>query len=407
MKKIIAINLSTSENKIGGAAIAAKFQSIYTSKNIEGIELWRMWNKNGVKIEKGLKIRNFKSIFFIEKFRKILPKRLVSTFLRSNIVKELKKEKPCIVHIHNVLPSFEFYRIVKFCKRSGIFIIVSTHGFYEVFNPNHNFNFLEQLLWKIIVKIPIKKSLYLVDKIITSYPDEKIFLNSINIKSSNISIIPNGINPIYEKASSKKDIELTVEKYKINTSNPILFFTGNHTPNKGIDTVFKIARKLKINSTIVVGGRLLNDNEPLFYLKNFKSKYVTIIFTDYLTEKEQRAFYDISTLLLFPSKSDTSPLTIIESMARGLPVVAFNVGGIKYLLDNDSGFLINNLSFNEYYNCVKDNIKNLSKLNIKSRNAKSRQKELFNWKRSALKTSKVYKNLLKISKSENRYYFID
>ena len=181
----------------------------------------------------------------------------------------------------------------------------------------------------------------------------------------------------------------------INTAKPILFFTGNHTANKGIDIVIQIAKKLKIKSTIVIGGRLLYDDEPLFYLKNFKSKYVTIIFTDYLTEKEQKAFYDISTLLLFPSKSDTSPLTIIESMSRGLPVVAFNVGGIKYLIDKNSGLLVSNLSFNEYYNCVKENLKSISNLNIISKNAKARQKELFNWKRSGLKTSKIYRNLLK------------
>ena len=145
----------------------------------------------------------------------------------------------------------------------------------------------------------------------------------------------------------------------------------------------------------------------MVYLKNFKSKHVKIIFTDYLTEKEQRAFYDVSTLLLFPSKSDTCPLTIIESMARGLPVVAFNIGGIKYLLDKNSGFLINNLSFEEFFNCVKDNLGNVPNLNLVSKNSKARQKKLFNWRSSALKTSKIYQLIIKISKSENSCKFVD
>ena len=119
-------------------------------------------------------------------------------------------------------------------------------------------------------------------------------------------------------------------------------------------------------------------NQILF--KGFNSKYVKVIFTDFLTIKEQKAFYDISTLLLFPSRSDTSPLTIIEAMARGLPVVAFNVGGIKYLLKNNSGFLVNNLSFQQFFNFVKNNINNSSDLNLKSINSKVRQKKLFTWK---------------------------
>ena len=198
MNKIIAINLSTSGSIIGGAAIAAKFHTIFISKNFKEIELWRMWDENSIKTEEGLKIRNFKTIFPIENL-KIPTQKICKVISRSNIINELKREKPKIVHIHNVVPSIEFHRIVKFCKRSRIYVIVSTHGFYENFNPNHNFNFLENLIWKFFITYPIKKSLYSIDKFITSYPDEEKFLRSLNIKKSSISLIPNGIDPIYEK----------------------------------------------------------------------------------------------------------------------------------------------------------------------------------------------------------------
>ncbi len=394
MKKIIAINLTSTGRIAGGASIAAKFHSLFISKNLNEFELWRMWDEDSIQVEEGLKIRNFKSKFIIDKLRKILPQKLVKLFLRSNIIKNLEIEKPKIVHIHNVIPALEFYRIIRFCKRSEIYVIVSTHGFYEIFNPNHNFNFLESLIWKYFITYPIKKSLDLVDKFVTSYPDEKIFLRSLNIKSSSISLIPNGINPIYEKKSCKLDIKRIIKKFKLEINKPLLFFTGNHNPNKGIDTVIKIARKLQTEATIVIGGRCFSKNEPDFYLKDFNSQYIRVIFTDFLTNREQRAFYDIATLLLFPSKSDTSPLTVIESMARGLPVVAFNIGGIKYLLGNNSGFLVNNFDFNQFFNYVNDNLINSSNLNLKSFNSKKRQKELFNWKRSSRDTIKLYESIL-------------
>ena len=212
---------------------------------------------------------------------------------------------------------------------------------------------------------------------------------------SAICLIPNGIDPIYEKKSSKLDIQRIIKKFKLEVNKPILFFTGNHNPNKGIDTVIRIAKKLKIEANVVIGGRYFTKNDPDYYLKDFNSKYIRVIFTNYLTTREQRAFYDIATLLLFPSKSDTSPLTIIEAMARGLPVVAFNVGGIKYLLDNNSGFLVNNLDFNQFFNYVKNNlINNIANLHLKSINSRKRQKEIFNWEKSARATIKLYESIL-------------
>ena len=89
---------------------------------------------------------------------------------------------------------------------------------------------------------PIRKSIHLVDKFITSYPEEEIFLMSLNIKSCTICLIPNGIDPEYEKNSSKKEIQSIIKKFKLEINKPILFFTGNHNPNKGIDTVIKIAK---------------------------------------------------------------------------------------------------------------------------------------------------------------------
>ena len=88
--KIIAINLTTTGRVAGGAAIAAKLLSGYIYKNFNGIELWRMWDESSIEIEEGFKIRNFKTTFVIDKLRKILPKKFVKLFLRSDILRELK-----------------------------------------------------------------------------------------------------------------------------------------------------------------------------------------------------------------------------------------------------------------------------------------------------------------------------
>ena len=107
----------------------------------------------------------------------------------------------------------------------------------------------------------------------------------------------------------------------------------------------------------MIGGKLLNNEEPKLFVKGLDNNNVEIIFTDFLSINEQRAIYNISSILLFPSKSDTLPLTIIEAMACSLPVIAFDVGGISFLL-NDCGFLIDPNNTNKYFETITNLLKN-------------------------------------------------
>ena len=52
-------------------------------------------------------------------------------------------------------------------------------------------------------------------------------------------------------------------------------------------------------------------------------------------------FYNAADVLLYPSLADNCPLVVLEAMACGLPIVAFNIGGIPELIKhNDTGFIV-------------------------------------------------------------------
>ena len=71
-------------------------------------------------------------------------------------------------------------------------------------------------------------------------------------------------------------------------------------------------------------------------------------FLGYLTGKEKIDYILASDIMVVPSiitkGGDTEglPVTIIEGMASGLPIIATNVGGVKDILNNNkNGILIN------------------------------------------------------------------
>jgi alpha-maltose-1-phosphate synthase len=391
---IININLSTSGSYLGGAAIAAEFHSRQMAEHIP-IELWRMWDYDEVYHLGKLKIVNFKSatkLSFIDAF---LPKKIKSFFLNSNIVEQLQISLPRIIHLHNPLPSLAFEEIAVSASQNGIKVVASTHGFYEVMNPNYGLKIHEKWAWKQLVTKPVFRSLEFVDIFVSGYPLEKKMLIDLGVPEGKIYLAPNGVNPFFLFPSTSEELTCIANKFNLSLEHPILLFIGNHSANKGLDTIMKVASQLSSPCTIVVGGKLLTPEEPHRWKQQFPvAPSVNVIFTDYLTTIEQRALYQLASVLLFPSLADTLPLTIIEAMASNLPVIAYDVGGISYQLQDGCGILVESGDTNSFLNAIEQAISNPAMLNKIALKAKARQESIFSWEKAARTTIDVYKQFL-------------
>lgn len=392
--KAVVVNLSSSGSRLGGAAIAAEFHCRYIAKHYP-LELWRMWDKNEAINTYNLTIRNYSTKSRLSWTGDIFPNQFQACFLTSDIIKDIHKKKPLLVHLQNPLPALQFKKIASLSYRNRSKIVASTHGFHEVLNSNYSFSFPKQIAWKYFVSQNILKSLKYIDVVLSGYPEEKSLLTACGVPEEKIILVPNGINPFFLEYPSKNDSDKVCKKFGIKSEKPILLFIGNHTANKGIDTVMRVAHQLSIPATVVVGGRLLSPGEPEEWQAAFQpNSDVDVVFTDYLTLEEQRAFYHLATLLLFPSVSDTLPLTIIEAMACKLPVVAYDVGGISYQLDHESGVVVPKGSFTEYLQTVETLLNDQNQRLYLGNNAKIRQQSIFSWESAAKKTISVYESLL-------------
>lgn len=128
---------------------------------------------------------------------------------------------------------------------------------------------------------------------------------------------------------------------------------------KTIITVGRVSKDKNLDDFCKIRGyrKILVGDGP--YLSTLKSKYPDVEFTGYIPHGELKDKYNEADVFVFPSKFDTFGLVILEAMACGLPVVAYDVPSPNDIIqDGVTGYLGDSLDDN--IERAFDNLKGLS-----------------------------------------------
>lgn len=172
---------------------------------------------------------------------------------------------------------------------------------------------------------------YCVDKYIalTEY-DRVIMSNVMRVKSEKISVIWNGIDPLY------------ADKYKYTKhQNPTIGVIARLTAQKGISYLIQavpnMVKKYRNLEVLIAGdgeerARLENLAENLKVSKNIR-------FLGYVTNAEE--VINRLDVFVLPSVWEGFPYVLLEAMILRKPIVATNIFGVSEIIDNyRTGILI-------------------------------------------------------------------
>ena len=120
------------------------------------------------------------------------------------------------------------------------------------------------------------------------------------------------------------------KKGRRKNKNPILLNVGRVAVEKNLEEFLKI--DLSYEKWVVGDG-------PAF--KELKKKYPKVIFHGAKSKEELEYYYNKADVFVFPSKTDTFGLVLLEAMACGLPVAAFPVSGPLDVIGNSNAGILN------------------------------------------------------------------
>jgi rhamnosyl/mannosyltransferase len=157
------------------------------------------------------------------------------------------------------------------------------------------------------------------------------------------SIIPAPVNPYY--LTPIEETHQTKANLGFNPKDPLLLFVGRLVPYKGLDTLLHAFKQIlfHIPTTQLV---LVGSGPELLRLQGACQQLGisnSVHFLGILPRRKLRDAYTACDVFVLPSRSRSEAfgIVLLEAMARAKPVVATNVGGIPYVVnDGVTGILV-------------------------------------------------------------------
>ena len=179
-----------------------------------------------------------------------------------------------------------------------------------------------------------------------------------------------------------------------------LTMIGNWNPLKGQSDFIKIVEVLLSEQIAVEGvlvGRLLESQlsywEPI--IKRVKGTKVESCLKIEGFSDDIPSVLEASDILLIPSVSESGPMSCIEAMASATPVISYDVGDVKKMLDpnggNPCGIVVPQGEVEQMILAIKDLIQSPEQYLQMSKCGPVRAAALYSVETAALETSKAYK----------------
>lgn len=244
----------------------------------------------------------------------------------------------------------------------------------------------ERLMRKSFYYALNKSAMERISHLITVSDAQRDFLvNKWHIPKEKITTISSGVD-IKMFSPSNNHNEYVRKKYSLPENYSI--FVGRLEPRKGVDYLIKSMENVEITSMIIGEGP---DRIRLEDLAIENGVHHKIMFTGGVSNEDLKSLYARARFFVLPSISEGLPLTILEAMSSGIPVIANNINGISEIVRHKyNGLLTRPNDVNSLSNAQRTLINDTSLCKEMGINARATVEKNYSWESVARRMTKVY-----------------
>lgn len=238
--------------------------------------------------------------------------------------------------------------------------------------------------------------------VVATSPQEEQTLRSLISAYGTIEMIPCGTDTSNFRLMSKPDAR---KQLKFNLHEQIILYVGRFDSRKGIETLLRAFALLKQQDIknlklVIVGGSSphMPDGEERIRIEGIVAELgldSDVLFAGQIGHDLLPLYYTAADVCVIPSHYEPFGLVAIEAMACGTPVVASDVGGLKFtIIPEETGLLVPPHDIAAFANGIHrilfDDLWARKLRKLASANVNQR----FTWSGVAIQISDLYRQLL-------------
>ena len=290
------------------------------------------------------------------------------------IQKTVKQFQPDIVACHSSMASF----LGRVTIRNKVPTVFTVHGW--------GFNNYVGILSKTIALIAEKVAARYCEKVIcvSEFVKELAVVHKV-VAPEKCAVIYNGIEKL--------------GKIKEHSENELLkiVFVGRLAAPKEPEILIKAYQSLEFRflektELLIIGNGPQEEQLKFIVGKDTPGK---ITFLGRVPRKEVVLLLEKSDIFVLATKWESFGLTALEAMSIGLPVIVSNVGGLKEVVDDKSGILVESGNVREMKRALEKLVGDQELRISLGENGRKRAFEKFSVETMFQKTEKLYKEILK------------
>jgi glycosyltransferase involved in cell wall biosynthesis len=326
------------------AILTRQIDKLPSFENFEGIRIFRYRPRLHPQVSKF-----FMDPYGIKKTSKLINKITPNIFHAQSIpfmslaplFVAIQKNIPAVLTLHNYWPVCFFQRSYFDNHICNTIDETACKNCFSSYIPLIGKYFLTPILWKLWKRnLRIKREIFDRIRVITTPSHAlKKSLSRINIPSSKVSVIPNGID--LNKFIPNLNAEDFIKHFKLEQQKIILSI-GRLTKEKGIRLLLKAMPIIlkEIDCKLVIVG---DGEERPFLMQLVKTLKIErhVIFAGRIPSVFVPQSYSAADVVVVPSIwPDPFPYVPLEALAMKTPVIASNVGGLPEVVRHKKNGLL-------------------------------------------------------------------